>query len=124
MILLYSELRNSFELSTGKGLDKAGAERYNIGILMKNIKIKYLIIAVVIISVIVARIYWLGYYKATPIPTAKEELPASLGGQIYGQIQNPAEKITETNPFEVKTNPFEETKTNPFKDIYKNPFTQ
>ena len=61
------------------------------------------------------------YYKA-PEPTPAKEEPATLGGQIYEQIQNPAEKIPETNPYSAKVNPFEEAQTNPFKDVYKNPF--
>lgn len=39
---------------------------------------------------------------------------ASLGEQIYEQVQNPISgKIPETNPF---------VKVNPFKGVYKNPF--
>ena len=58
------------------------------------------------------------YYRKAPAP----EQPQTLGGQIYEQIQNPAEKIPETNPYSAKVNPFEEAQTNPFKDVYKNPF--
>lgn len=38
-----------------------------------------------------------------------------MGGQIYEKIQNPLEdKLPETNPFSVETNPV--------KKVYKNPF--
>ena len=59
------------------------------------------------------------YYRKAPAP--KEE-PQTLGGQIYEQVQNPAEKIPETNPYSANTNPFETAKTNPFKNVYNNPF--
>lgn len=48
--------------------------------------------------------------------------PASLGAQVADQIQNPAEKVPDVNPYDAKTNPFESAKVNPFKDVYKNPF--
>lgn len=53
-------------------------------------------------------------------PIQKEQ--AGFGGQVYEQVQSPAEKLPETNPFEAQTNPFEEVKTNPFEEGYKNPF--
>lgn len=52
----------------------------------------------------------------------EEEKPESLGEQIYQQTQNPIEKLPQSNPYETKTNPFEETKTNPYSNGYKNPF--
>jgi flagellar basal body-associated protein FliL len=82
-------------------------------------------ILLVIITITIAAVLIIGgffiykkYYQKAPAT----EQPQTLGGQIYEQIQNPAEKIPETNPFKAKTNPFEEAKTNPFKDVYKNPF--
>jgi flagellar basal body-associated protein FliL len=80
----------------------------------------------IIIALVVAAVLIVGglfvynkYYKA---PTLTKEEPTTLGGQIYEQVQNPAEKIPEINPYSAKTNPFEEAKTNPFEEIYKNPF--
>ena len=52
----------------------------------------------------------------TPYPTPANqpaETPAGLGSEIYRNVQNPAEKIPDTNPFD---------KTNPFPNAYKNPF--
>jgi flagellar basal body-associated protein FliL len=81
----------------------------------------FIIIAIIILAILVGGYIWWKYYRVAPsVPKAEE--PAGLGGQIYEQVQNPAEKIPETNPFQAKTNPFEEVKTNPFKEVYKNPF--
>lgn len=39
----------------------------------------------------------------------------SLGQDIYNKtVKNPSESIPQTNPFEQKTNPFQNLKTNPF----------
>lgn len=89
----------------------------------KNIII---VIGTIIIIIFAAGFFaWQKYYKAEPAPTpspvATEKLQ-TLGGEISKQVQNPAEKLPQTNPYEAKTNPFEETKTNPFEDLYKNPF--
>lgn len=79
-----------------------------------------LIIIIVIAALIIGGVFiYQKYYQKAPLP--KEE-PATLGEQIYEQVQNPIEKLPETNPYEAKTNPFEEAKTNPFKDVYTNPF--
>lgn len=83
-------------------------------------------IVIIIIVVIIAVLC--GFYAYKKYFALKEEQklggPASLslGGQIYEQVQNPAEKIPETNPYSAKTNPFEEAKTNPFENVYTNPF--
>lgn len=50
-----------------------------------------------------------------------EKEPAGFGGQVYEQVQSPAEQLPETNPFEAQTNPFEK-ETNPLKATYINPF--
>lgn len=72
------------------------------------------------------------FYLVQPQPSSKqeavspvqqvEEKPQGLGGEIYEQVQNPAEDIPETNPFGTETNPFEAAETNPFEEGYKNPF--
>lgn len=93
---------------------------------IKNKKIW--IIAVIIAVVLIASGFFVykKYFQKVSTPASKQvsapEETQTLGGQIYEQIQNPIGQIIETNPFEAKTNPFEETKTNPFKDVYKNPF--
>lgn len=82
----------------------------------------------VVLAVLLAILVFYGwkiyYYKTLPkIEPTQEEAPQTLGEQISEEaITNPAETIPQTNPYEVKTNPFEEVKTNPFKDAYKNPF--
>lgn len=83
------------------------------------------IIAVILIVALGFFVWWKYYKKASlPVPTTPTATttPQTLGGQIYEQVQNPAEKLPQTNPFEAKVNPFEEAKTNPYKDVYKNPF--
>lgn len=88
----------------------------------KNI---FIILAIIILIALGGFYYWQKYYKiSAPLqPTA--EAPKTLGEQIISEtITNPAETIPQTNPYEAKTNPFEEVKTNPFSDIYKNPFAK
>lgn len=90
-----------------------------------NKKITIIVIAIIIAIATIGFFVWQKYYKAEPAPTPSPvatEKPQTLGGEISEQVQNPAEKLPETNPYEAKTNPFEEAKTNPFEDIYKNPF--
>ena len=88
-----------------------------------NKKTLLIVVAIVVaVALIVSGFFvYKKYYPKAPAPTPTEE-PTTLGGQIYEQVQNPAEKIPETNPYSAKTNPFEEIETNPFKEIYKNPF--
>ena len=88
-------------------------------------KLSIAITAVIVVLIAIGFFVWWKYYRPAPVPapavpTAEE--PQTLGGQIYEQVQNPAERLPETNPFEAKVNPFEEAKTNPYKDVYKNPF--
>lgn len=85
---------------------------------MNNKKIALIIVAASIIVVVVGFYIWQKYYKVQP------EIPQTLGGEISEQTQNPIEKIPQFNPYETKTNIFEEVKTNPFKNIYKNPFAK
>lgn len=52
--------------------------------------------------------------QTTRVVSPKAE---TFGGQIFEQAQNPVEnQIPETNPFEVKTNPFEDIYVNPFNN--------
>ena len=45
----------------------------------------------------------------------EKEDPSTFGEEIYKMVQNPAEKIPQTNPFKTKINPFEGLRINPFK---------
>lgn len=84
---------------------------------------KYFIILVVVLIVLAGFYFWQKYYKVSPVSAPIVEAPKTFGEQISGgTITNPAEKIPRTNPYEAKTNPFEEVNTNPYKDVYKNPF--
>ncbi|MDI6883425.1 MAG: hypothetical protein QMC93_03120 [Patescibacteria group bacterium] len=87
-------------------------------------KKKIIIISgVIVFAILILAGFYIYQKKTAPFKEeVKKETPSGLGGQIYEKIQNPAEKIPQTNPYKAKTNPFEETKTNPFKDVYRNPF--
>jgi len=86
---------------------------------------KPVVVIIIIVILITGGFYAYKKYLAPKYLVPKEEQkkePIGLGGQIYEQVQNPVEKIPETNPYSAKTNPFEEAKTNPFENIYTNPF--
>ncbi|MBI3638324.1 hypothetical protein HY227_01105 [Candidatus Wolfebacteria bacterium] len=86
----------------------------------KNIKIIILVVAVLAVAA-GGYFVWKKYYKK--IEPMKQEESKTLGGQIYDKVENPAQKLPETNPFkQANTNPFDESKTNPYKEVYKNPF--
>jgi len=77
-------------------------------------KSKILVIEVVIIAALIL----VGvYFFFNPIYRSSAPIPASqsLGDEISNQVQDPAEKLPETNPFN-------QAKTNPYEDSYKNPF--
>mgnify|MGYP001562584772 CR=1 FL=1 len=80
-----------------------------------KIKLAMIIVAVVAVAVVGYIVY---RYKSKP---AELNAPATLGGQISDQIQNPADAIPDANPYDAKTNPYE-AKVNPFGDTYQNPF--
>ena len=89
---------------------------------MKN-TIKIIIAAIAIALLVIGYFVWKKYYQGPKIEPLKQEESQTLGGQIYDKVENPAEKLPETNPFkEANTNPFDESKTNPYKEVYKNPF--
>lgn len=71
--------------------------------------------------VVLGAFFWYWQSRKEPL-LPQEEKPASIGAQIFDQVQNPTDnKFPETNPFAVNTNPFS-AHTNPLKDVYKNPF--
>ena len=88
-----------------------------------NSKIKLIALAVLIILLIGAG-FWYWYQKRAEV--TKETSPAA---QLFEKVQNPMEKLPETNPFKVQSNPFSADvnplgNSNPFNAIYKNPFGQ
>jgi hypothetical protein len=88
-------------------------------------KIIEITVPVVIVALFaVGYFVWKKYYRKPDIEPIKQEESKTLGGQIYDQVENPAQKLPETNPFQANTNPFDEIKTNPYKEVYKNPFAQ
>lgn len=81
---------------------------------------RYIIFAVIaVILAMIGIFFWKFYFYKNPeqiipfIPLAEEKREFQPDADIPKQ---------KTNPFEVKTNPFERVETNPFKDVYKNPF--
>ena len=86
---------------------------------------KNLIIAIAIVVIALGIFFLWKYYRAAPIsvpsPTSAEK-STGLGSEISKQVQNPTDKLPETNPFQAKVNPFGDVKTNPYKNVYKNPF--
>ena len=80
-----------------------------------KIKLAMIIVAVVAVAIVGYIVY---KYK---FKSAELNAPATLGGQISDQIQNPADAIPDANPYDTKTNPYE-AKVNPFRDTYQNPF--
>lgn len=87
---------------------------------MGNEKFRIVAIWIIIAAVLAAGGFYA--YRKYSSPEPAKEKPATLGGELFEKTNNPGEKIPSTNPYEAKTNPFEEAKTNPFKDVYKNPF--
>lgn len=83
---------------------------------------KLLILAVLVLAALVIGGYFVAKKLQKPTVSPLEEQTPGLGGELYEQVQNPAEKLPETNPFQVETNPLEQAKTNPFEGLYKNPF--
>ncbi|KKQ23437.1 hypothetical protein A2999_00245 [Candidatus Wolfebacteria bacterium RIFCSPLOWO2_01_FULL_38_11] len=75
------------------------------------------LIIVISISILIIAVLgffaWQKYYRSA-IQTPQTKTPS--------ENLNVIENMPQTNPYEAKTNPFEEAKTNPFQDAYKNPF--
>ena len=83
-------------------------------------KINPLIIGVVVLVLAGVGIWYWQSRKAAPTAPATEK---NLGAQVFEKAQNPIkDKLPETNPFKVETNPFTGAQTNPLKGIIKNPF--
>ena len=70
----------------------------------------FLIVSVILFVLIAGLIFYARYIN-TP---AGEKEAREAGDIISGQVQDPAEKLPQTNPFEAKTNPFENAYENPF----------
>jgi len=90
-----------------------------------NNKKNVIIFAIAAIVIIMGAVFYFtaAKYRTANAPkekTDKEDLLAAPAGQVH----NPAERLPDVNPYDAKTNPFEEAKTNPFKDVYKNPFSK
>ncbi|MDO8560650.1 MAG: hypothetical protein Q7R91_00335 [bacterium] len=88
-----------------------------------NLKIKFIALAILVILLVAAG-FWYWYQKR-----AKVLKETSRSAQFFGKVQNPMEKLPETNPFKVQSNPFSAdanplSSSNPFNEIYKNPFGQ
>lgn len=67
------------------------------------------------ILVIAGGAYFLISTGRVPNPKTLETENISLGEQIYTQTKNPLEeKLPETNPFAVETNPVKKAYPNPF----------
>ena len=61
--------------------------------------------------------YYLKDYAKQPtriLELLEREGPKTFGGKIHQGLQNPGERIPQTNPFKAEINPFEELKINPF----------
>lgn len=80
-------------------------------------KMKWAMVIIAAAVIIVAGYFIYGKYKSA----SQLNAPATLGGQVGDQIQNPGSAVPDTNPYDAKTNPYE-AKTNPFTDVYQNPF--
>ena len=90
---------------------------------------KKILIILIVIGVLVIGVLLFVFSQGKPQPIEPPPLvlppierePAGFGGEVYGQVQGPAEQLPETNPFEAQTNPFEQ-ETNPLRSTYTNPF--
>lgn len=49
-----------------------------------------------------------------PTPTPAPAPAEGLGSEIYEEVSNPVENVSDANPFDAKVNPY--------SDVYKNPF--
>jgi len=77
---------------------------------------KALLIILIIALLLGAVLYLLKYFgKEITLDFLERESPKTLGEKIYQGLQNPGEKIPQTNPFKAKINVFEELKLNPFE---------
>lgn len=74
------------------------------------------LIVVLVILLLVGGAYFFITNGKIPNPLSQKSESPSLGEQIYAQTKNPLEeKLPETNPFAVETNPVKAIYPNPFK---------
>ncbi|MCK4474129.1 hypothetical protein KAU40_02605 [Candidatus Parcubacteria bacterium] len=76
---------------------------------------KILLIVVILALVIGGAFYFLKKDSGIQLELMEKEKATTFGENIYEMVQNPAEKIPQTNPFKAKINPFEGLKINPFE---------
>ncbi len=75
---------------------------------------KILLIVVILALVVGGALYFFKRGPSIQLELLEKEKATTFGENIYEMIQNPAEKIPQTNPFK-KINPFEGLKINPFE---------
>ncbi|MDP3697632.1 MAG: hypothetical protein Q8R55_06525 [Candidatus Taylorbacteria bacterium] len=76
-------------------------------------------IAILVLAILLIVIFMLNKgvkLLSLPVPTpTPTPVPAEgLGSEIYKEVSNPTEGVSDANPFDAKVNPY--------KDTYKNPF--
>ena len=76
---------------------------------------KILLIVVILALVVGGVFYFLKKGPSIQLELLEKEEAITFGEKIYETIQNPAEKIPQTNPFKTEINPFEGLKINPFE---------
>lgn len=77
---------------------------------------KKILLIIVILSLVVGGVlYFLKKGPDIQLELLEKEKATTFGEKIYEMVRNPTEKIPQTNPFKVKTNPFEGLKINPFE---------
>jgi hypothetical protein len=89
-----------------------------------NNKKNIVIFAIVAVIIILGAVFYFTAAKYKLMNTQEKTGNLALPASPQGQVHNPAERLPDTNPYDAKTNPFEEAKTNPFKNVYKNPFSK
>lgn len=73
------------------------------------------VIIIVLVLILIGGAYFLMISGKIPNSLNKKTQTQSLGEQIYTQTKNPLEeKLPETNPFNVETNPAKKAYPNPF----------
>lgn len=75
---------------------------------------KILLIIVILALAAAGAFYFFKKGPGIQLELLEKEKATTFGEQIYEMVQNPAEKIPQTNPFKAKINPFEGLKINPF----------
>ena len=76
---------------------------------------KKILLIIVILALVAGGVFY--FLKRSPgiqLELLEKEKATTFGEKIHEMVQNPAEKIPQTNPFK-KINPFEGLKINPFE---------